>query len=134
MSRVRKHEVYSWRLSAKRKSELEAAARDEKTSVDTILDRLVREWLAERAGSRPADNLYPGLMEDSVLYKGAGRSPTKEDDAEKQRRLHERARRAMGTVSVGGPSATNAEVRKVMGEVLEAKYRASQRRAPRRSG
>jgi hypothetical protein len=134
MSRARKHEAYSWRLSPKLKAELEAAARDEKASVDAVLSRLVREWLAGRVRSSSADNQYSGLMEDPALYKGAGRSPTKKGDAEKQRRLHEMARRAMGTASVGGPSATNAEVRKVMGEVLEAKYRASQRRAPRRSG
>ena len=109
MNKMSKREVYGWRLSTKLKMELEAAARDEKTGIDTILDRLVREWLSKRPLSE-------------------------EDDEARQRRLHAQARLAIGTVSVGGPSATNAEVRKVMGEFLEAKHRDSQRRAPRRPG
>lgn len=40
--------VLSWRLSRKLKAELEAAAKEEKASVDTLLARAVREWLAER--------------------------------------------------------------------------------------
>lgn len=114
MNKMSKREVYSWRLSPKLKTQLEAAAEDEKASVDTILERLVREWLAKRV---PSDE---GALSEK-------------EDAEQQRRLRERLLKAAGTVSVGGPSATNAEVRKVMGEYLEAKYRASQRRAPRRS-
>ena len=58
MSKVRTHEVYSWRLSTKLKTELEAAARDEKASVDTILDRLVREWLASTDRRGRADNQH----------------------------------------------------------------------------
>lgn len=107
MSKIGKSEVLSWRLSKELKARLEAAAKDEKASIDVILDRLVREWLAKRPSSEV-------------------------EDAEQQRRLREQLLKAAGTVSVGGPSATNAEVRKVMGEYLEAKYRASQRRAPRR--
>jgi hypothetical protein len=106
-----KSEVYSWRVSTRLKAQLEAAAREEKADVGAILERVVREWLAKRP--RPL---------------------TAEEDAEEQRRLHARARRAIGTVSIGGPSATNAEVRRVMGEILEAKHRASQKRAPRRPG
>jgi hypothetical protein len=109
MNKMSKSEIYSWRLSTRLKTELEAAAKAEKASIDTILDRLVRAWLAKRTPSEEG-----------------------EDDAGQQRRMRERLLKAVGTVSVGGPSATNAEVRKVMGEYLEAKYRASQRRAPRR--
>jgi hypothetical protein len=109
MNKMEKSEVYNWRLSKELRRKLEAAARNEKTSVDAILDRLARAWLAKRA---PA---------------------SEEDDAEQQLRLKERAMKAIGTVSVGGPSATNAEVRRVMGEFLEAKHRAAQRRAPRRA-
>jgi len=102
-----KSEVYSWRLSTDLKTKLEAAARDEKTSIGAVLERVVREWLDAR--------------------------PSGEDDeADQQRRLHKRARRAIGKASVHMPSATNAEVRKVMGEYLEEKHRAAQRRAPRR--
>jgi predicted transcriptional regulator len=109
MNKMSKREIYSWRLSSELKARLDAAAREENASIDVILDRVVREWLVKRSLSEA-------------------------EDAERQCRLHEQARRAMGTVSVGGPSATNAEVRKVMGEYLEAKHRASQRRAPRRTG
>jgi len=109
MNKMAKSEVYSWRLSTELKMRLEAAARDEKTSIGTILDRVVREWLAKRP-------------------------PNEEDDAEQQRRLRERVMKAVGTISVDlGGSATNERVREVMGEYLMKKYRASQRRAPKRS-
>lgn len=105
MAKIAKSEAYSWRPSPELRDQLRAAARDEKASIDALLDRVVREWLARR----------PRQLSE-----------------EEQCRLREQLLKAAGTVSVGGPSATNAEVRKVMGEYLEAKYRASQRRAPRR--
>jgi hypothetical protein len=109
MNKMTKNEVYSWRLSTDLKMRLEAAARDEKTSVSTILDRVVREWLAQR-------------------------SQGEEDDAEQQRRLRERVMKVVGTISVDlGGSATNERVREVMGEQLMKKYRASQQRAPKRA-
>lgn len=104
MNKMAKSEVYSWRVTPALKAELEAAAHEQKTSVGVLLERMARDWLETR---RP-------------------------DDAEEQRRLHRRARAAIGTVSVGGPSATNANVRAVMGEILEKRYRASRRRAPKR--
>jgi hypothetical protein len=109
MNKMSKSTVFSWRLRADLKARLEAAAREEKADVATILDRVVREWLAKRP-----------------------RQLTPEEDAEEQRRLRERAMKTIGTVSLNLPSATNAEVRKVMGEQLMKKYRASQRRAPKR--
>lgn len=108
MNRMSKSEVYSWRLSTELKTKLEAAAKDEKTSIGTILDRAVREWLDARI-------------------------PSEEDDAEQQRRLRECAMKAIGTASIGLGPYTNERVRQVMGEQLEKKHRASQRRAPRRS-
>jgi hypothetical protein len=110
MNKMSKSTTYSWRLSTDLKARLEAAARDEKTDVARILDRVVREWLAKRP-----------------------RELTAEEEAEEQRRLREQLLKAAGTVSSGLGSATNAEVRRVMGEILEKKHRASQRRAPRRS-
>ncbi len=96
MNQMRKSEVYSWRLSTELKMQLEAAARDEKTSVGIILERIARAWLRRRRRS-------------------------KQDDAE-----HERMRAALlacaGTYQGDGTSATNAQVRKVMGEYLEAKH------------
>ena len=49
------------------------------------------------------------------------------------RRLHEQGRKAIGTVSIGMGPYTNQRVREVMGEHLEKKYRASLRRAPKRT-
>ena len=109
MNKMSKSTTYSWRLSTDLKARLEAAAREEMADVGAILDRVVREWLAKRP-----------------------RQLTPEEDAKEQRRLREQLMKAAGTVSSGLGSATNAEVRKVMGEILEKKHRASQRRAPRR--
>jgi hypothetical protein len=109
MNRMSKSTTLSWRLSTDLKARLEAAAREENADVAAILERVVQEWLAKRP--RPL---------------------TPEEDAAEQRRLREQLLKAAGTVSSGLGSATNAEVRKVMGEILEKKLRASQRRAPRR--
>ena len=113
MNKITKSEVFNWRLSRRLKTELEAAARDEKTSVSAVLERIARDWLK-------------------------GRKPRIDD--EKQRRLRKQLFKAIGEISaagISGPhigSATNERVREVMGEQLMRKYRESQRRAPRRSG
>ena len=103
-----KSEVFSWRLTPELKGELEAAARAEKTTVAAVLERVVRDWLATR-------------------------QPSAEEDAEQQRRLRARVMKAVGTISLDIGSATNERVREVMGEHLMRKYRASQRRAPKRT-
>jgi hypothetical protein len=108
MNKMSKSEVYSWRLSLALKAELEAAARAEKTNVAAVLERLVRDWLATR-----------GLSE--------------EEHAGQQRRMRERVIAAAGKFKGPAVSATNERVRQVMGEQLMKKWRASQRRAPRRS-
>jgi hypothetical protein len=77
-----KTEVYSWRLSADRKSELEAEARREGTSLSALLDRVTADWLAER------------------------RNGHFNDDAE-QAAIRKRARAAIG--SVQGDDPTRAE-------------------------
>lgn len=99
MNRVSKNargEAYSWRLSTKLKAELEAAARDEKASIDTILEQAVREWLARR-------------------------TPRKEGDAE-QTRKRAALLACAGFYKGDGTSATNERVREVIGEYLEAKH------------
>jgi hypothetical protein len=95
MNKMSKSEVYSWRLSTELKMQLEAAARDEKTSVGTILERIARAWLRRRRGS-------------------------KQEDAE-QARMRAALMACAGTYQGDGTSATNARVREVMGEYLEAK-------------
>src|SRR5258705_9514925 len=107
MNKMSKSEVYSWRLSPHLNADLETAARAEKTNVAAVLERLVRDWLTTR---RLSD----------------------EEDAEQQRRMRERVIAAAGKFSADIGSATNERVRQVMGEILMKKYRASQRRAPKR--
>jgi hypothetical protein len=43
-----KTEVYSWRISAERKAELESEARREGTSLAGLLERITAQWLEER--------------------------------------------------------------------------------------
>jgi hypothetical protein len=50
-----KSEVYSWRLSAQKKLELELQARREGKSVAQLLDEISSDWLEERKNSRPLD-------------------------------------------------------------------------------
>ena len=47
-----KTEVYSWRVSAAKKADLESEARREGTSVADLLDRITADWLQERRTSR----------------------------------------------------------------------------------
>jgi hypothetical protein len=103
MSKAPKYAVYSWRLSPKLKAELEAAARDEDASIDAILDRLVREWLAGRVRNTSDDHhqlKHSGLMEGASPYRSGRRKGAKADDTKRQRLLHEQARQVIGTVSV----------------------------------
>jgi hypothetical protein len=105
MNKMNKSEVYSWRLEPALKAELEAAARSEKVPLSVVLERLTRDWLRQR----------------------------KEQDEEEQERLRAKVLAVAGSFKGPGISATNAEVRRVMGQQLMKKYRASQRRAQRRS-
>ncbi len=47
-----KTEVYSWRVSAARKADLESEARREGTSVAELLEKITSDWLQERRNSR----------------------------------------------------------------------------------
>jgi hypothetical protein len=55
----------------------------------------------------------------------------KEEDGSEQKRLRAALMACAGSYKGDGRSATNAEIRRVMGQQLMKKYRASQRRAPR---
>jgi hypothetical protein len=105
MNKMSKSEVYSWRLELALKADLEAAARSEKVPLSVVLERLTRDWLRQR----------------------------KEHDESEQKRLRAALMACAGSYKGDGTSATNAEVRRVMGQQLMKKYRASQRRAPRQS-
>jgi len=71
--------VYSWRLSAERKAELEAETRREGASLSALLDRVTADWLAQH---------------------GNGHS---DDDAE-QVAIRRRAMAAIGSVAGGDPT------------------------------
>ena len=50
-----KTEVYSWRLSAEKKAELEGEARRERLSVAGLLDKITSAWIKERRSGRNGD-------------------------------------------------------------------------------
>ena len=91
-----KTEVYSWRLSAERKAELEEEARREGAPLSTLLDRVTRDWLAERR---------------------KGRS----DDAAEQAAIRKRAMSAIGSVSGGDPHRSSRASQSVK-ELLRKRY------------
>jgi hypothetical protein len=50
-----KTEVYSWRLSARKKAELDSEARREGKSIAGLLDEITTDWLEARRDSRNGD-------------------------------------------------------------------------------
>jgi hypothetical protein len=109
MTKPAKSHAYRCRPSPRLRAELAAAAKADRTSIDAILTRVVRERLANRP-----------------------RQLSPEEHAEEQHRLRARAMKVIGTVSIGLGPYTNRRVREVMREALERKQRESQRRAARR--
>ena len=91
-----KTEVYSWRLSAERKAELEAEARREGTSLSALLDQVTAEWLAER------------------------RNGHSNDDAE-QAAIRKRAMSAIGSVRGGDPTRS-ARTSELVREIIARKH------------
>ena len=81
MNKMSKSEVYSWRLATELKAELERAARAEKTSVGSLLERVMLAWLSHReTGENAADQARrrAALMACAGIYKGGGTSATNE--------------------------------------------------------
>ena len=72
-----KTEVYSWRVSTDLKSTLEREARVRKTSISSVLDSAVREWLKT--------------------------SPVNPVDDNEQRQLHQAAAHCLGIIDGGDP-------------------------------
>ena len=62
-----KTEVYSWRLSADRKAELEAEARREGASLSALLDRVTADWLAERRNGHSDDEAQQAALRKRVM-------------------------------------------------------------------
>jgi hypothetical protein len=103
-----KTEVYSWRLSATRKTDLEGEARREGTSVSKLLEQITADWLAQR------------------------RNGTSDDD--EQAAIRRRAAAAIGSVRGGDPTRS-ARARELVRELIARKHtkesRASLRTARR---
>ncbi len=64
-------EVYSWRLSADLKSDLEREARLRKTSLSAVLDLAARDWLKKSAENNADDAGQRQLQEAAGQYLGA---------------------------------------------------------------
>jgi hypothetical protein len=62
-----KTEVYSWRLSAERKLELEAEARREGKSVAQLLDEISSQWLNQRRSSGNGDEAEQAAIRRRVM-------------------------------------------------------------------
>jgi hypothetical protein len=90
-----KTKVYSWRLSASLKTELERVARIRKVPVSRLIDLAARDWLAKNARDVAGD--------------------------EEQRRLHAIAERFIGAFSSGERHDAKA-VRETIRKRLARKY------------
>ena len=79
-----KTEVYSWRLSAGRKAELEAEARREGTSLSGLLDKVTADWLAERRNGPSTDEAEQAAIRKRVMATVGtirGNDPTRAERA-----------------------------------------------------
>ena len=62
-----KTEVYSWRVSAERKADLEAEARREGSSLADLLDQVTAGWLKERRSSRSDEDAEQAALRRRVM-------------------------------------------------------------------
>lgn len=62
-----KTEVYSWRVSALQKAELESEARREGLSLSGLLERITTDWLRKRRDSRNGDEAEQAELRRRVM-------------------------------------------------------------------
>ncbi len=62
-----KDQVYSWRVSAQTKAELESEARREGTSLAELLEQVTTDWLHQRRKSRNGDEAEQVELRRRVL-------------------------------------------------------------------
>jgi hypothetical protein len=62
-----KTEVYSWRVSAAKKADLESEARREGTSVAELLEKITADWLQERRTSRNGEEDEQAALRRRVM-------------------------------------------------------------------
>lgn len=72
-----KTEVYSWRLDPELKQRLEVAARDERTSIGRLLERIARDWLSRQRydDEDEEQQRLQGLAEDVIGTLSLGEGP-----------------------------------------------------------
>lgn len=90
-------EVYSWRVAGDLKAVLEDAAREERTSVGALLDRMARQWLADRAaavGESEAGQQRIRLAAERFVGSLAGGNPRRAEGARREVRERLAKRRA----------------------------------------
>lgn len=63
-----KTEVYSWRVSAEQKAELESEARRNGTSLAALLEKITADWLAEQRDSRNGDEAEQAAIRKRVAF------------------------------------------------------------------
>jgi hypothetical protein len=79
-----KTEVYSWRLSAHLKSQLQEAARAEQKSMSDLLEEIVKSWLHYARGQSDAEEERQRRVREAVM-KCAGTIEGSPDLAENAR-------------------------------------------------
>ena len=62
-----KTEVYSWRVSAQKKADLESEARREGKSLAGLLEQITANWLEERRNSRNGDETEQAAIRKRVM-------------------------------------------------------------------
>ena len=62
-----KTEVYSWRVSAQRKAELESEARREGTSLAGLLEQITADWIEQRRNGRNGDEAEQAAIRRRVM-------------------------------------------------------------------
>jgi hypothetical protein len=79
-----KTQVYSWRVSAARKTELESEARREGTSLAGLLEQITANWLEERRAGRNGDEAEQAALRKRIMAtvgKIRGGDPTRSQRA-----------------------------------------------------
>ena len=79
-----KTEVYSWRVSATRKAELESEARREGISLAGLLEQITTVWLQQRRAGRNGDEAEQAALRKRVMAtvgKIRGGDPTRSQRA-----------------------------------------------------
>lgn len=67
---MRKNEVYSWRVSALLKAELEVAARAARKSMAALLEEIVKDWLERSKGRGQDDDEDERLRAAAMKFVG----------------------------------------------------------------